>query len=361
MSHFCINIKNVSPPPFRSVTKTPKVAVVVPVYNVERYLKECLDSILAQTYQNFTIFAVDDGATDRSGEMLDEYAAKHDRVIVTHKSNSGLSSARNAGLSAIEASGTDFEYLYFLDSDDIIPPNFLDDLVRAMERTEADVAVCSVCEFDKLKRHVKPYPTLKSEVLNRDEFAQLYFDFPSYIGTSIAYRFLGNKLFRFAPFKSCRFEEHFKNAEDQEFIIAHVMPAVRKAVVVQETHFSYRLRKSSLSHANKLLQDFDTFSVVIKDMGKYTPSARKGIQGRYIECVYNELRHGFVPGGNTQKQNALIKEARDAALRKWEFPVDLKNRKRLLISYLPKPLISMYFRNRLKQLKKANTHKHYFD
>lgn len=96
-------------------------------------------------------------------------------------------------------------------------------------------------------------------------------------------------------------------------------------------------------------------------MGKYTPSARKGIQGRYIECVYNELRHGFVPGGNTQKQNALIKEARDAALRKWEFPVDLKNRKRLLISYLPKPLISMYFRNRLKQLKKANTHKHYFD
>lgn len=84
VSHFCILIKNASrcyPPP-RSGTETPKVAIVVPVYNVAPYLRECLDSLLAQTYNNFTVFAVDDGSTDESGAVLDEYAVKDPRFIV---------------------------------------------------------------------------------------------------------------------------------------------------------------------------------------------------------------------------------------------------------------------------------------
>lgn len=87
MSHFCIHIKYVSRcyPPLYEQHRTAKVAIVLPVYNVERYLKECLDSILAQTYQNFTIFAVDDGSPDNSGQILDEYAQKDQRISVIHK------------------------------------------------------------------------------------------------------------------------------------------------------------------------------------------------------------------------------------------------------------------------------------
>lgn len=111
-----------------------KVSVVIPVYNVEKYLIECVDSALLQTYENVEIILVDDGATDSSGEMCDEYAQKDSRIKVIHRKNGGLSAARNTGLDA--ASG---EYIYFLDSDDYIEKNTISDLVSTIEQEDADV------------------------------------------------------------------------------------------------------------------------------------------------------------------------------------------------------------------------------
>ena len=93
------------------------ISVIVPVYNVEPYLCRCVDSILAQTYENLEIILVDDGATDRSGAICDEYARKDPRIRVIHKENGGLSSARNAGID-----GATGDYLAFVDSDDWIDP-----------------------------------------------------------------------------------------------------------------------------------------------------------------------------------------------------------------------------------------------
>ena len=78
-----------------------KVSVIIPVYNAEQYLRKCLDSVLAQTYQNFEIICIDDGSTDNSGAICDEYAKKDSRVRVLHKENGGVSSARNAGLKSL--------------------------------------------------------------------------------------------------------------------------------------------------------------------------------------------------------------------------------------------------------------------
>lgn len=93
----------------------PKVSIIVPVYNVAPYLRQCMDSIINQTYRNIEIICIDDGSTDKSGEILDEYAATDDRVHVVHQENRGLSAARNAGF--LRAAGT---YVMYLDSDDWI-------------------------------------------------------------------------------------------------------------------------------------------------------------------------------------------------------------------------------------------------
>ena len=93
----------------------PKISVIVPVYNVEKYLCSCIDSILAQTFTDFELLLIDDGSRDKSGEICDEYANKDCRVKVFHKENGGVSSARNLGID--ESKG---EYLFFVDSDDII-------------------------------------------------------------------------------------------------------------------------------------------------------------------------------------------------------------------------------------------------
>ena len=94
---------------------TPVLSIIVPVYNVEKYLARCIDSILAQTFTDFELILVDDGSTDNSGEICDEYAGKDPRIIVIHKENGGVSSARNHGLDIARG-----EYITFVDSDDQI-------------------------------------------------------------------------------------------------------------------------------------------------------------------------------------------------------------------------------------------------
>ena len=110
------------------------ISVLIPVYNVEQYLERCLDSVMASTYQQLEIICVDDGSTDRSGMILDRYAAKDNRIKAIHQENTGLSGARNTGLE--EASG---EYISFIDSDDWIHPCFFEYLMRVMEKENADV------------------------------------------------------------------------------------------------------------------------------------------------------------------------------------------------------------------------------
>lgn len=99
---------------------TPTISVIVPVYNTEKYLRRCIDSVLAQTYADFELLLIDDGSKDKSGEICDEYAQKDARVRVFHKENGGVSSARNLGLD--NARG---EWVAFVDSDDYIEENYL--------------------------------------------------------------------------------------------------------------------------------------------------------------------------------------------------------------------------------------------
>lgn len=115
----------------------PLISVIVPVYKVELYLRQCLDSILAQTYHNLEIILVDDGSPDHCGVICDEYAQKDSRICVIHKENGGLSDARNAGVEAAQG-----EYIGFVDSDDWISPNMYEALYQAAETYCADIAVC---------------------------------------------------------------------------------------------------------------------------------------------------------------------------------------------------------------------------
>ena len=111
----------------------PLISIIVPVYNVEKYLHRCVDSILNQTYRNLEIILVDDGSPDRSGEICDEYAAKDGRIRVIHQENRGLSGARNAGLDICKG-----EYIAFVDSDDYIEPDMFQQLFTGIN----DVDLC---------------------------------------------------------------------------------------------------------------------------------------------------------------------------------------------------------------------------
>ena len=115
------------------------ISIIVPVYNVERYLSRCIDSITAQTYKTLEIILVDDGSPDSCGQICDSYAEKDSRIRVIHKKNGGLSDARNAGIAAAHG-----KYLGFVDSDDYIHPEMYRRLWEELKKTDADVAMCDI-------------------------------------------------------------------------------------------------------------------------------------------------------------------------------------------------------------------------
>ena len=132
------------------------VSVIVPVYKVEDYLRQCLDSIINQTYKNLEIILVDDGSPDKCGEICGEYARNDSRITVYHKENGGLSDARNYGVSRSHG-----EYITFVDSDDVIKLNFAETLMGLIQKHDADIACAYFVSFndssepeDRVKPHI---------------------------------------------------------------------------------------------------------------------------------------------------------------------------------------------------------------
>lgn len=120
------------------------ISVIIPVYNVEKYISRCIESLLEQTYEDFEVLLIDDGSTDNSGPMCDEYAEKDQRIKVFHNENVGFGLVRNYGLK--KATGT---YISFVDSDDTVAPKFLENLIREMEESRADVVLSGFKKVDE--------------------------------------------------------------------------------------------------------------------------------------------------------------------------------------------------------------------
>ena len=124
----------------------PKISVIIPVYNAEQYLRKCLDSVVSQTFRDIEIICVDDGSTDGSGAILDEYAAKDNRIVVIHQANAGVAAARNTGLKSAQG-----EYLAFLDSDDAYNPQLCELAYNRACQSGADIVKFLYARTDGVK------------------------------------------------------------------------------------------------------------------------------------------------------------------------------------------------------------------
>ena len=119
--------------------ENPKVSILVPIYNVEKYLSRCIESVLSQDFRDYELILVDDGSPDRCPQICDEYAKKDSRIKVIHKKNGGLSDARNIGLDI--ATG---EYVMFIDSDDFVDIDMMESMMNNMIDNNVDLVVCNI-------------------------------------------------------------------------------------------------------------------------------------------------------------------------------------------------------------------------
>lgn len=136
--------------------RTPKISVIVPVYKAEQYIHRCVDSLLAQTFQDFEVLLVDDGSPDRSGEICDEYAKKDSRVRVFHKENGGVSSARQCGMDNVRG-----EYMIHADPDDWVEPEMLEEMYGRMEKDNLDILIADYISY--VQNNMRKYMCQKPE------------------------------------------------------------------------------------------------------------------------------------------------------------------------------------------------------
>ncbi len=187
----------------------PLISIIVPVYKVEKYLNQCVESIVRQTYQNLEIILIEDGSPDACPSMCDEWAKKDNRIKVIHRENGGVSSARNAGLNA--ATG---EYIGFVDSDDMISDDFYEFLLNNLIEHQADISRCAHYYFDD-SGFVSNCDEIVDEVFCIDGKEHIMVDISKSGNKSVV---LWNKLFKADLLKGLRFDRSFVVGEDTLFL-----------------------------------------------------------------------------------------------------------------------------------------------
>ncbi len=147
----------------------PKISVIIPVYNTEEYLKECLDSIIEQTLKNLEIIIVNDGSTDNSKEICEEYASKDNRIKIIYQKNQGAAIARNKGIAMAKG-----EYLYFLDSDDYIAADMLEKMLNKIEQEQADICICKYYDVNANKKISLSEISLRTQLIPKKNTFNVY-------------------------------------------------------------------------------------------------------------------------------------------------------------------------------------------
>lgn len=226
-----------------------KISVIIPVYNTERFLPQCIDSILSQTFVFFELLLIDDGSTDTSGLVCDEYARKDKRIKVFHKENEGVSLARNFGLD--HAKG---EYVCFVDSDDWVEVDYLEFLVSNIGK--ADILFFSFFWHyeDGCVQAVSPGN------FQADETTRIYESILHLKKNNLGVNFFGftwNKIFKMEVIQKhgIRFIRNLNVSEDEIFTLSYCLQA-KSTKVCSKPIYNYRWRKNGLTHASRTMNDW---------------------------------------------------------------------------------------------------------
>lgn len=257
----------------------PKISVIVPVYNVEKCLRKCLDSILANTFNDFELLLIDDGSQDTSGVICDEYSACDSRVHVIHQDNAGPSAARNRGLD--NAHG---DWITFVDSDDWIEPNYLQSFVDNQKQYNADIVVVGYYDVSLIEKY--NLARVKKNILpDRTYRCKDIYKFHISLGCNIAFSVLWNKMFSSVIIKKYHlsFDETLPRSEDWIFVVSFLRYANLLVTSSAMTYYYIRRDTKGQSLAQIPLPIVYRISENIYEMGLELSHERD-----YVQHLKNE-------------------------------------------------------------------------
>lgn len=222
------------------------ISVIVPVYNIERYIGKCVESLIHQTYKKLEILLIDDGSTDGSGNICDKYMEKDKRIKVIHKPNGGLSDARNRGLDSIQGDG-----VMFIDGDDYLDINMIQEMVNVWCKTNADLCVSNIFRVDEngnlTKMHNNKYKN--QAVINNFEAMRLLAT-EVRISTSAC-----DKLYKVELFREIRFP--VGKAHEDQFTMYKIFAKVHSVAFAKRANYYYLYRSGSITNCGFIPERMD--------------------------------------------------------------------------------------------------------
>lgn len=266
----------------------PLISVIVPVYNCEMYLNQCVESIINQTYSNLEIVLVDDGSTDDSGKICDEYSEKDHRVVVLHTVNGGAASARNKGLNVAKG-----EYITFVDSDDWIESDMYHSMLELLKNNSADVAKVGF---------IKEYENNSSIVLG-NEYDGIY------LKDEAVKKFLyhenefcggvWDKLYKRKLFDNVRFPE--KLITEDYYVNALIYANLNRIAVSSKAYYHYRMQENSVCHQpvnNHTFDEIETAKMLLEYYEKNMIATKIDRDFYMSHAIYDVLYNLMVKGSD---------------------------------------------------------------
>jgi len=276
--------------------KQPLISILIPIYNVESYLPQCLDSIVQQTYKNLQIVLIDDGSQDHSLTICHDYATKDNRIEVYSQKNQGVAATRNHLLEKVKG-----DYVLFVDSDDWIEADMIENLVFLSKENDADFVMC-----DKIINDTKP-SSLKQAVVKLDPEQAIY-DFlhhTYFVGS------LWNKLFQSTLLYDMHFDDKISYSEDALFSW-QVMKKAKNIVVTNKQLYHYRMNDASLSHLfnGHQFSAFEVWKQIVNDVSisfpEYLSLAQAQFCSQMTVILYYAAKNKYQRDFHTDKLCQII-------------------------------------------------------
>ncbi|HHX70707.1 MAG TPA: glycosyltransferase, partial [Gallicola sp.] len=275
-----------------------KISVIVPVYNVEKYIDRCINSLVNQTYPNLEIILVDDGSLDNSGEICDAYAKRYSNIKVIHKDNGGQSSARNEGLRV--ATG---EYIGFVDSDDWILPDMYEHLYKILNEFNCELSMCQRLNIRNEHEAVRALASAKYNIFEGNKIMETYL-------TSDMLS-VWNKLYKKSLFDDNRFPEG--KIHEEIYLLYKVLKRAKRIIISKSQKYCYFLSETSTTRSPLNLKDFNMiqeWEKVIEDVKINYPKLKEKAYIRLYISYFNLINKYVMYGANDanvdRKINSLL-------------------------------------------------------
>ena len=288
------------------------ISIIIPIFNMSKYLEKCIDSVINQTYKNLEIILIDDGSTDNSGEICDRYLQKDNRIKVVHQKNQGVSAARNEGLK--HATGY---YIGFVDPDDFIESKMYEIIINDIKENQCDIGICGIRSKNEDDITLKEDRKQENIVMNKKEFLNILIQ-DKMIATSV-----WDKVFKSELIKEKRFNEKRVVGEDFELILEVINNKKIKAVYNSSCLYNYLIREKSASRKQDDKQAIDILEVN-DNLLKIVQIEYPDLQDLVIERIL-------------KKENMILKKYRISQKIKEKIKIDIRIKEKIYFKskYIP--------------------------